>query len=274
MAAIEHHTSASDAQYTNSYAQGRLDYLSVTGSPMTFFDGQNVIAGGCAGDCATPYKVAINKAMLIKSPLKIGIASAEGSVSGVYDVTVTLDKRETIINDALRVALVLTESHIDHTWGTPVQETLESINRRIYPDEDGKIVNLKNFNFLTEDYVVDASSYNTDNCDLIAYVYDFDTKVVYQTQIVALGETIGTSVREFSTDNSILTYPNPSKGVLKVDISNGTSDNKYQIKSLVGVTLMEGKLNNGNNTINISSLTNGNYIFIVNNTVKKITLIK
>ena len=273
MAAIEHHTSSSPAEYTNSYAQGRLVYLSVTGAPMTFFDGQNVVAGGCGGDCKTPYEEGINKAMTFKSPLSIAIESSESTVLGIYDVTVTLDKRENINSDALRVALVLTESHIDEPWGSPQQPTLESVNRRIYPDENGKIVDLKNINLINETFSVDATNYNTTNCDLIAYVYDFNTKVVYQTQMVDLGESVGVSVKEIKTQD-ILIYPNPTNGVLKIDLSNADNNSKFQIKNIVGITRLEGNISNGSNTIDISSLPNGNYLFVINNTVKKITLIK
>ena len=273
MAAIEHHTSSdpSPQNYTNSYAQGRLVYLSTTGAPQTYFDGTNMISGGCGGDCITPYEDGINNAMTLKSPIRIGIESSEIASSGVFDAIVTVTKLETVSKDNLRLAFVLTESHIDEIWGSPQQTTLETVNRRMYPDENGQVIDLENSSSIIKNFSIDATAYAKENCDLIAFVYDYETKEVYQTQMVHLGET-ATNLNKLSS-NSFTVYPNPSKGIINVKLPVGNNE-KFQIKSLVGQTLLEGYINNGNNTIDISSLSNGNYLLIVNNTVKKILLIK
>ena len=269
MAAIEHHTSSSPAEYTNSYAQGRLAYLNSTGAPQTYFDGINMISGGCGGDCIDDYEAGINNAITVKSPIRISIESSEIASSGVFDATVTINKLETVSKDNLRLALVLTESHIDEPWGSPPLPTLEHVDRRMYPDEMGQVIDLKNNSSVVKDFSIDATAYAKQNCELIAFVFDEQTKEVYQTQMVDLGET-ATKINRLS-DHNLTIYPNPSQGIINVKLPVGNNE-KFQIKSLTGQILIEGYING--NTIDISSLTNGHYLLIVNNTVKKITLIK
>ena len=81
MADIEHHTSSSPPEYTNIYAQGRLVYLSSTGAPQTYFDGINMISGGCGGNCYEYYTAAIINTMTVKSPILINIESSEIVIS-------------------------------------------------------------------------------------------------------------------------------------------------------------------------------------------------
>ncbi len=203
IAAIEHHTSSSPAEYTNSYAQGRLKYLSSTGAPQTYFDGKNMISGGCgSGGCYGPYVAAINKAMTVKSPIQIDIISSKTNASGVFDVAVTVDKLEDVSKDNLVLTLVLTESHIDEPWGTPLLPTLETVNRRMYPDESGQVIDLMNNSSIVKNFSVDATAYPKENCALIAFVFDYETKVVYQAQIVPLKEETDIIVKINPANNS------------------------------------------------------------------------
>ena len=268
-AIVEHHTSSSSAEYTNSYAQGRLAYLSSTGAPQTYFDGINMISGGCGGDCVSPYEASISSAATVKSPIRIGIESTEQGNTGIFDAIVTINKLETVSKDNLRLGLVLTESNIDEPWGSPEQPSLEFVDRRMYPDENGQVIDLENNSSIVKNFSIDVTAYAKENCDLIAFVYDNETKEVYQTQMVNLGQT-ATFVKETSSNNNLIVYPNPSKGIINIKSVIEDSE-KFQIKSLDGRTLMKGYISN---TIDISALRNGCYLFIVNNTVKKITLIK
>ncbi len=239
------------------------------GSPTTFFDGGNVMSGGCGGDCLPPYTDNANAALAIKSPILINIESIqEQNNPGIFYVAVDVDKYETVTNNNLRLALVLTESNIDYPWGG--RPTLEFLDRRIYPDENGYIIDLKNNSSVHKTYSVDATNYAKENCHLIAFVFDYDTRKVYQTQEVVLDNGI-TSVNKNKLDNFNI-YPNPSKDIININISN--NNETYTIKNLLGVTVLEGELTEGNNTVDVSSLNNGNYIIIVNNYIKKITILK
>ena len=60
-------------------------------------------------------------------------------------------------------------------------------------------------------------------------------------------------------------YPNPTSGVLYIESSNGM---EYRITDIWGQTLMFGVIDG--NTINMSLLSDGFYILIINNTIKKI----
>ena len=196
-----------------------------------------MISGGCGGDCIALYEAGINNAMIVKSPIIIGIESSEIASSGVFDAIVTINKLETVSKDNLRLAFVLTESHIDEPWGTPELPTLETINRRMYPDENGQVIDLENNSSIVKNFSIDATAYAKENCDLIAFVYDYETKEVYQTQMVNLGET-ATNINELNS-SSLTVYPNPSKGIINLKLPVGNNE-KFQIKSLVGQTLMEG----------------------------------
>ncbi|TBX66116.1 T9SS type A sorting domain-containing protein [Flavobacterium silvisoli] len=106
----------------------------------------------------------------------------------------------------------------------------------------------------------------------------FDMVIQPDNKIIAVGYTgndfaiaryLGTdnlSVNEFENQKLISIYPNPTKNTLNVDLINkNLTNSKYQILDLNGRIILEDNLNNDTNRINVESLSNGLYIFKIEN---------
>ncbi len=90
--------------------------------------------------------------------------------------------------------------------------------------------------------------------------------------------SITNSIDENSTSLELLTFPNPSKGIVNIKYNNATT---VKIVNMLGEVIVNEKLTNSNNntyTIDLTPYTNGIYNIIVSNgeqvMAKKITLSK
>lgn len=110
----------------------------------------------------------------------------------------------------------------------------------------------------------------------------FDMAIQTDNKIIAVGYTgndfaiaryIGTenlAVNEFNNPNFLTIYPNPAKNILQINLlDKSLTDNKYQILDLNGRFVLEGNLDAEINQINIENLSNGLYLFKINNLYKK-----
>lgn len=71
---------------------------------------------------------------------------------------------------------------------------------------------------------------------------------------------------------SISLYPNPANNMIQIlGMKNNTS---YMINDLSGKTILQGIVENNNNSIDISSLNNGSYIIKVDGMTKKFSVVK
>jgi len=78
----------------------------------------------------------------------------------------------------------------------------------------------------------------------------------------------GTSISEQTLNTSIFAYPNPvESNVLNISYSKNIQnfDSKITVKNIVGVTLIERKIQqkNGNVSFDVSSLANGIYLYSI-----------
>ena len=273
---IEHHTSSDPGPflYTTADAQARLSYFGSSGAPSAWFDIHLDKSGGCPSmNCIDEYLPIYNEAMSIKTPILINLEAVNTATPDVYEVTVTVNKEQIVSKDDLRLMLVLTESHIPENWrvSEPILTELDFVNRVMYPDVNGTTIDLVNNNQIVKHYTIDASAYNY-TLEMVAWVEDHENKYVYQTQEFLLENAGTVSIKEINKDE-INIYPNPCSNLL--NISNVNSENAdYNISNILGLTLIEGKLTNGNSSIDVSSLPNGNYFISVNQDVLKFTVNK
>ena len=275
---IEHHTISDPApqQYSTVDGQARLSYYGASGAPSAWFDMYLNKSGGCPSmNCITEYLPLYNEAMSIKTPISIDIGVYETTTPDVYDVSVTIDKDQVVANSNLRLMLTLTESHIPENWSTvnPILTELDFVNRVMYPNVNGTAIDLVNNNQVVQNYTVDASAYNY-TMELVAWVEDNENRYVYQTQEIYLDDAIPLNISQLN-ENNISIFPNPCSNVLNIRINTtNLNSTSYQIKNILGVIQYTGELTSVNNLIDISKLTNGNYILTYNQQVLKFVVNK
>jgi hypothetical protein len=104
---------------------------------------------------------------------------------------------------------------------------------------------------------------------------------VFFVKLNDTGNITPSAVTEFSFDNSIIVYPNPSNGIFKIDFQDNIPvDAEIEIHNLLGQTIYSDKINqsNKNRIIDISEIESGIYFFSVisdsHKSTKKIILKK
>jgi len=274
-AVIEHHKSD---DYEIPDALIRIDYFGIMGYPTAFFDGQTEKGGGCPSlNCYEEYLAIYNVTKAVNAPLTISITGSETS-AGVYHIHVNLDKSEPVPEEGLRLQLAINESHIYHPWGLqPPLDYLDYVNRGFFPDANGTAIDLVNNSTISHEFTIDASEFDIENCEIIAFVESPNDKYIYQTAKVKLDDLV-TSVLSLDSDQ-IEVYPNPSSNLFHVLINQKYDENTdYLITNMYGEVMQIGSLMTGINNIDVSGLANGNYFLKISmgdrDYVKKITLIK
>ena len=95
------------------------------------------------------------------------------------------------------------------------------------------------------------------NGTLVFKYGDKDCDEVYEQLHLSLGE---------ATTNSFSLYPNPTDGQLSITTASG---GEYRITNLTGQTLLQGRLNSGNTSIDVSGLGKGMYFMTIEGRSKK-----
>ncbi len=119
-----------------------------------------------------------------------------------------------------------------------------------------------NSGFVTTNFGTNSGSY-----DLKVQTDDKIVLVGYTDNDVALARYNRStlSLEEFDK-KQISVYPNPANTILNIDLTNNIlSKNQFQIYNLIGKVVMEGKIENETNIINIEKLSQGLYLLKVSN---------
>lgn len=93
--------------------------------------------------------------------------------------------------------------------------------------------------------------------ELVFKYGDKDCDEVYEQLHLSLSE---------ATTNSFSLYPNPTDGQLSITAASG---GEYRITNLMGQTLLQGRLNSGNTSIDVSGLCKGMYFMTIEGRSKK-----
>jgi hypothetical protein len=252
IAVIEYHD---NDDYANTDASYRNSYYNILGFPTAQFDGTNSISGGNMTQSMYPQYLPV----YTERNQKLALFDLEINVTNYVEtelqVLITARKIYPYANNKLRLQLALTETNIPETWQTIMTE-VNSVCRKMYPDYNGTMADFSNDSILNFNYVVSVdSSYEFNNCALIAFLQDNNTKEVLQVDNVNF-KSLGIPD---SQKISASVYPNPATG--RLFIKSEIPIKSFRILDINGRTLLSGE---GNITeLDVSSLKPGLYLLSI-----------
>lgn len=219
VAVIENHNGDT---YANTYSDYRNDiYYGIGGYPTAFFDGVvSVIGGSNTTSMYTTYQPIADERAAIRSAFDVDLWGSM-TAPGEFDLLGTVTKLGPAMNQNVVLHIVLTESHIMESWQG--QDHLNFVTRLMMPDQFGTALDVVNNDYIevSESFTMDAS-WVTEECELVYFLQDNDTKEILQGGKVMVTDLIGVGVDEELTDNGIAIsriYPNPFSDKTNINFS-------------------------------------------------------
>ncbi len=233
VAVIEYHNGD---DYATATSDERNSYYNVTGFPTSTFDGIDGFSGGNASesiyDAYVPYyEDRIDIRSLFDLTLDVQLTGRSHS----FDVEAHVEQLCDYTSSDMVLHLVLTESHIPENWLGMTE--VNFVCREMYPNQYGQSLDLEN-NGDQEDHSYEIEvpeNYVIENCELVAFIQDNETKEVLNTVNIHLGQVVGVA-----EEGELFTriYPNPvsdhftiqSESTMKhVSIFNLSGQKVYEI---------------------------------------------
>lgn len=241
----------------NEFAVDRDAYYGVTGYPSTYVDGVTEFVGGSNTESLyDTYLPAYENRIDVPSIFGIDVdVTYNPSRDYSFSVNVSTEQMWSYEENDVVLQVALTESHIAESW-----YDLDEVNfvlREMYPSAFGtsipigEIGNIQEFSF---DIDVPAE-YMIENCELVFFIQDNDTREVMNATTENLGQIVGVSeVGELYSR----VYPNPATDQVSIE-SEGVLKN-ISIFSLNGQKVYEVVLDQKNVILNIDFLETGMYM--------------
>lgn len=251
-AIVEYHNYNDDDPYKNQVSTDRTSYYGITAYPTAVFDGGNVSEGGNATTSLyAGYAPKVEERITLSSFFELGIDVVATSETD-FDVTVNATNIYEYTGTNTTIHLALTESNIEYAWQN--QSHLDFVCRDMYPNAGGTETTF----VLNEEVSVNHSinvPYTLENCELVAFIQDMDSKEILQTTKINIGQTVG--IAELG-EKYINMYPNPANDNVTIETkSNIKNINLYDLN---GRKVYSTALDNNSVTLNVDFLNSGLYI--------------
>lgn len=252
MSVVEYHI---NDPYQNAESLTRKDYYDFPWYPTTYYDAWHI----GFDDWAT-YNIHESYYLAREATMSSFSVAIEGEI-GSSDVsgTVTIDKVANYSGTNLKLHVVLTESNIPEIWQGETE--LDFTERAMFPANGG--------NGLAIDFTSGSSQEITftipmdptwvkENCELVFFLQDDDTKEVVQGDAVLLDDIILSNADNVVQNRSSYFYPNPAKNRLFLYAEDYADIEEVSIVDMLGKTVFEQ--NFYTEAIDIERLPSGVYL--------------
>jgi thiol-disulfide isomerase/thioredoxin len=252
VAVIEYH---SGDIYEISEGAARLEYYDVAAFPTAVFDGNyDFVEGGNATNSLYPtYAPIVDGRDAVTAAFEVDFEAVPADNDN-FVAKVTLNKTWDYADDAdLRLHIVLTESHIAENWGGLSE--VNFVARGMFPNENGTAVDFSSGDEQVVEVDVEIlSDFNQDNCELVVFLQDKNTKEVLNVtatdlSFIGVEETVATSINA---------YPNPATDMITFEASSDIK--KIQMFNQAGQIVRTIAADQNEISVSVSDLSSGLYI--------------
>ena len=235
VAIIEYHGGDS---YENNYGKGRSGFYNPGGYPTAIFDGIiDIVGGNHTNSLYDSYKGVMDSVNNIKTCLNLAL-HGESTGDNTYSITLTINNNGKLPAQNIRAFVALTESHIKENWQG--QTKLDFVERVMLGNgAEGNEFDLNSEKVeLTFDLTLE-SGWVKDNCELVGFVQNLDTKEVYASTKKELNKLLPVGIDEHKVlvkeTNLIGNYPNPFNPNTKIKFYLAeNTDVKLDIYNIMG----------------------------------------
>jgi hypothetical protein len=254
VAVIEYHNGD---PYATVQSDARNNYYNVTGFPTSTFDGIDGFAGGSNTESLYPtYLSYYNPRIEVQSVFDLQMdVQMDGSRANSFDVLLNTEQLWDYDSSDLRMHVVLTESHIPVNWFSMTE--VNFVCREMYPDQNGTALTLENSGDTEElSFTVDVpDTYDVNNCEIITFIQDNNTKEIMNSTSVQLAQVVG--IAEMGSQYTRI-YPNPSSG--KTTIESEMAMKRVSIYTVTGQKVYEIACDQNQINLNTDFLKSGMYV--------------
>lgn len=249
IAVVEYHNN--DA-YVNPDAGIRENYYDFPWFPTTYYDANHI----GYDDWAT-YSVHLSyyeDRNNLPSSFQVSI---DGDLTGLeVNGSIHAEKVATYAGQNLVLHLALTESNIPENWQGETE--LDYVERLMYPDGNGTSLDFSsgdiqdiNFNFNLD------PTWVGDNCELVYFVQDNDTKEILQGDKITIPDFASLSIGDETLIDKTIVYPNPVIDNLSIQSIDNSLIKNIQISDITGRIIFVQE--NYNTSINLKEFSQGIY---------------
>lgn len=183
IAALEYHSNDSLATEATTH---RHEYYGIEAVPTAYFDGDTLHRGGSTDESVYPKYLPLydyRNALLSSFTLDMSYTNSDRD----YSVSINAEKVADYSGENLVLHLVLTESHLPYAW--QVCEEVNHAVRMMIPNQFGSPLDFSTHPSQTIDLNFTMPSwYIPENCELVAFIQDNDTKEILQGEKIIFKE--------------------------------------------------------------------------------------
>lgn len=248
VAVVKYHDAGSDP-FIIPAGQARVNYYGISSFPTAYFDGQNPYVGGSAGSSIYgSYLPLVNSAIGAATPFDISVSWTQNGTS--VDISVEVEQMGAYSGGAPVVHIAATESKIQYSWLN--QTEVNNALRAMVPDQNGSALSISMGQTVTTNLSLAIDpSWDQANMEIVAWVQDPASKIVYNTAKIPLLQATG------AYDPGVTSIPNAPASVScsesiapEVVVRNYGSDDLASIDFSYSVTNGYGFVYSANHTWN------------------------
>jgi len=258
VAIIEYHSG--DTYETNESGYRVETYYAITGFPTAFFDGTLSIVGGNATQSMYASYLPLYETRASKVSLFELNIEPEYLGGTNFNLTVNANNIYQYPGSNVVLHVICTESHIPVTWF--VMDEINFVCRKMLPDHLGTAMDFNAQPNHTVTLPLNYSTWDVENCQVVAFLQDNTTKEILQATRVDLGLYVGIQNPEVAANLSI--YPNPATN--QVNIATSGTLTQVRIMNSAGQLVYNQMVDGQMLQVNSESFTTGVYFIEIHTT--------